>query len=155
MLDQRKVIEIYTDGACSGNPGLGGWGAILRWNGRERELCGGEVYTTNNKMELTAAIESLNALKEPCSVDLYTDSVYVRNGISLWLDSWKKNNWRTASKQAVKNVELWQSLDEACLRHNIRWHWVKGHAGHPDNERADALARKAITEYRKNGCFPM
>ncbi|MCZ2203874.1 ribonuclease HI [Bartonella sp. A05] len=154
MCDQQKVIEIYTDGACSGNPGFGGWGAILRWNGHERELYGGEVYTTNNKMELTAAIRALNALKEPCSVDLYTDSIYVRNGISVWLEGWKKNNWRTTSKKAVKNMDLWQSLDDACSRHNVRWHWIKGHAGHPDNERADALARKAIAEYRENGYFP-
>ncbi|AGF75484.1 ribonuclease HI [Bartonella vinsonii] len=153
MLKQSKVVEIYTDGACSGNPGVGGWGAILRWNGHERELYGGKEHTTNNQMELMAAIHALKALKEPCSVDLYTDSVYVRNGISLWLEGWKKNNWCTASKNPVKNMELWQALDDVCARHTIRWHWVKGHAGHPENERADALARKAITEYRENGCF--
>ncbi|AQX23225.1 MULTISPECIES: ribonuclease HI [Bartonella] len=153
MLNRKKVVEIYTDGACSGNPGLGGWGAILRWNGHERELYGGEVYTTNNQMELMAAIRALNALKESCLVDLYTDSAYVRNGISTWVERWKKNNWRTASKNPVKNMELWQALDYACSQHDIRWHWIKGHAGHPDNERADALARKAITEYRENGCF--
>ncbi|ENN95174.1 ribonuclease HI [Bartonella vinsonii] len=153
MLKQSKVVEIYTDGACSGNPGVGGWGAILRWNGHERELYGGKEHTTNNQMELMAAIHALKALKEPCLVDLYTDSVYVRNGISLWLEGWKKNNWRTASKNPVKNMELWQALDDVCARHTIRWHWVKGHAGHPENERADALARKAITEYRENGCF--
>ncbi|WP_407965223.1 ribonuclease HI [Bartonella sp. C271] len=153
MLDQKKVVEIYTDGACSGNPGLGGWGAVLRWNGHERELYGGEVHTTNNQMELTAAIRALNALKESCLVDLYTDSAYVRNGISTWIERWKKNNWRTASKSPVKNMELWRALDDACSHHNIRWYWIKGHAGHPDNERADALARKAITEYRENGHF--
>ncbi|WP_455479699.1 ribonuclease HI [Bartonella sp. B23] len=153
MLDKQKVVEIYTDGACSGNPGVGGWGAILRWNGHERELYGGKVYTTNNKMELMAAIHALKTLKNPCIVDLYTDSVYVRNGISMWLEGWKKNNWRTASKSPVKNRELWQALEEACSRHTVRWHWVKGHAGHSDNERADALARKAITEYRENGYF--
>ncbi|MCZ2328478.1 ribonuclease HI [Bartonella sp. F02] len=153
MSNQQKVVEIYTDGACSGNPGLGGWGAILCWNGHERELYGGSVDTTNNQMELTAAICALNALKESCSVDLYTDSTYVRNGISTWLDNWKKNNWRTVSKKTVKNRELWQALDNARVRHNIRWHWVKGHSGHPYNERADALARKAITEYRENGRF--
>ncbi|CBI76040.1 ribonuclease H [Bartonella clarridgeiae 73] len=153
MLDRKKVIEIYTDGACSGNPGLGGWGAILRWNGYERELYGGEVYTTNNQMELMAAIRALNVLKESCSVELYTDSAYVRNGISTWLEGWKKNNWRTASKNPVKNMKLWQALDDVCSRHDIKWHWIKGHAGHPDNERADALARKAITEYRENGRF--
>ncbi|WP_455481053.1 ribonuclease HI [Bartonella sp. B12(2025)] len=153
MLNQQKVVEIYTDGACSGNPGVGGWGAILRWNGHERELRGGEVYTTNNQMELMAAICALKALKEACLVELYTDSVYVRNGICKWLEGWKKNNWRTASKKPVKNMELWQALEDACSCHTIRWHWVKGHAGHPDNERADALARKAITEYRENGWF--
>ncbi|WP_273760047.1 ribonuclease HI [Bartonella sp. ML70XJBT.G] len=154
MLNQQKIVEIYTDGACSGNPGVGGWGAILRWNGHERELYGGEAHTTNNQMELMAAIYALKALKEPCSVDLYTDSVYVRNGISIWLEGWKKNNWRTASKSPVKNMELWQALEDICSHHTVRWHWVKGHAGHPDNERADALARKAITQYRENGYFP-
>ncbi|WP_455478594.1 ribonuclease HI [Bartonella sp. B10] len=154
MLNKQKVVEIYTDGACSGNPGIGGWGAILRWNGRERELYGGEVCTTNNQMELMAAIYALKALKESCLVDLYTDSVYVRNGISLWIKGWKENNWRTTSKKTVKNIELWQNLESACSRHIVRWHWIKGHAGHPDNERADALARRAITEYRENGSFP-
>lgn len=153
MLNQQKIVEIYTDGACSGNPGVGGWGAILRWNGHERELYGGKAHTTNNQMELMAAIYALKALKEPCSVDLYTDSVYVRNGISTWLEGWKKNNWRTTSKSPVKNMELWQALEDICSRHTVRWHWVKGHAGHPGNERADALARKAITEYRENGYF--
>ncbi|EJF75291.1 ribonuclease HI [Bartonella alsatica] len=153
MLNQQKNVEIYTDGACSGNPGVGGWGAILRWNDHERELYGGEVQTTNNQMELMAAICALKALKESCYVDLYTDSVYVRNGISVWLEGWKKNNWRTVSKKTVKNRELWQVLEDVCSRHTVRWHWVKGHAGHPDNERADALARKAITEYRENGYF--
>ncbi|PIT69508.1 ribonuclease HI [Bartonella tribocorum] len=155
MASQQKVVEIYTDGACSGNPGVGGWGAILRWNGHERELCGGKDYTTNNQMELMAAICALKALKESCLVDLYTDSVYVRNGISKWLEGWKKNNWRTASKSPVKNIELWQALEDACSCHTVRWHWVKGHAGHPENERADALARKAIAEYRENGRFPI
>ncbi|WP_208435143.1 ribonuclease HI [Bartonella phoceensis] len=153
MLNQQKVVEIYTDGACSGNPGVGGWGAILRWNGHEREIYGGEAHTTNNRMELMAAIYALKALKEPCSVDLYTDSVYVRNGISKWLKDWKRNNWCTASKSPVKNIELWQALEDACSRHTVRWHWVKGHAGHFDNERADVLARKAITEYRENKYF--
>ncbi|GAA4660381.1 ribonuclease HI [Bartonella pachyuromydis] len=153
MLSQQKIVEIYTDGACSGNPGVGGWGAILRWNGHERELYGGEAHTTNNQMELMAAISALKALKEPCLVDLYTDSIYVRNGISTWLEGWKKNNWRTTSKSPVKNIELWQALEDVCSRHTVRWHWVKGHAGHPDNERADALARKAITKYRENGYF--
>ncbi|WP_039759016.1 ribonuclease HI [Bartonella queenslandensis] len=154
MARQQKIVEIYTDGACSGNPGVGGWGVILRWNGHERELYGGNAHTTNNQMELMAAICALKALKEPCLVDLYTDSVYVRNGISKWIEGWKKNNWRTASKSPVKNMELWQALEDACSCHKVRWHWVKGHAGHPDNERADALARQAIAEYRENGRFP-
>ncbi|EJF78277.1 ribonuclease HI [Bartonella birtlesii] len=153
MSDQQKVVEIYTDGACSGNPGVGGWGAILRWKGYERELYGGQAHTTNNQMELMAAICALKALKQSCFVDLYTDSVYVRNGISTWLEGWKKNNWRTVSKNPVKNIELWQALEEACSHHIVRWHWVKGHAGHPDNERADALARKAIVELREKGSF--
>lgn len=143
-----KQIEIFTDGACSGNPGPGGWGVLLRWNGVTKELYGGEADTTNNRMELTAAIKALNALKEPCKVDLYTDSVYVRNGISSWIDSWKANNWKTSAKKPVKNAELWQQLDEARLRHKVSWHWVKGHAGHPENERCDELARKGVDENR-------
>lgn len=143
-----KQVEIFTDGACSGNPGPGGWGALLRWNGVTKELYGGEADTTNNRMELTAAIKALNALKEPCEVDLYTDSVYVRNGISSWIDSWKANNWKTSAKKPVKNAELWQQLDEARLRHKVSWHWVKGHAGHPENERCDELARKGVDENR-------
>lgn len=143
-----KQIEIFTDGACSGNPGPGGWGVLLRWNGVTKELYGGETDTTNNRMELTAAIKALNALKEPCKVDLYTDSVYVRNGISSWIDSWKANNWKTSAKKPVKNAELWQQLDEARLRHKVSWHWVKGHAGHPENERCDELARKGVDENR-------
>lgn len=143
-----KQIEIFTDGACSGNPGPGGWGVLLRWNGVTKELYGGEADTTNNRMELTAAIKALNALKEPCEVDLYTDSVYVRNGISSWIDNWKANNWKTSAKKPVKNAELWQQLDEARLRHKVSWHWVKGHAGHPENERCDELARKGVDENR-------
>ena len=143
-----KQIEIFTDGACSGNPGPGGWGVLLRWNGVTKELYGGEADTTNNRMELTAAIKALNALKEPCEVDLYTDSVYVRNGISSWIDSWKANNWKTSAKKLVKNAELWQQLDEARSRHKVSWHWVKGHAGHPENERCDELARKGVAENR-------
>lgn len=144
----KKNVEVFTDGACSGNPGPGGWGAILRYNGHERELYGGERDTTNNRMELLAAINALNTLKEPCSVDLYTDSVYVRDGISRWIDGWKNNNWRTAAKKPVKNAELWQVLDTARQRHDVRWHWVKGHAGHPENERCDELARKGVSENR-------
>ncbi len=139
-----KSVEIFTDGACSGNPGPGGWGAILRYNGVEKEMSGGEAETTNNRMELSAAIEALNALKTPCKVDLYTDSVYVRDGIGKWIHGWKRNGWKTASKKPVKNDELWKALDDARARHDVTWHWIKGHAGHPENERADALAREAI-----------
>lgn len=143
-----KHIVIYTDGACSGNPGPGGWGAILRYQDNDKELKGGEAETTNNRMELTAAIESLNALKEACKIDLYTDSVYVRDGILKWINGWKKNNWRTAAKKPVKNVELWQALDKARTHHDVTWHWVKGHAGHPDNERADELARAGMAPFK-------
>lgn len=143
-----KQVEIFTDGACSGNPGPGGWGVILRWNGITRELYGGEPDTTNNRMELTAAINALNALKEPCAIDLYTDSVYVRDGISSWIDGWKAREWKTAAKKPVKNAELWQALDLARARHHVNWHWVKGHAGHPENERCDELARKGVDENR-------
>jgi len=134
------AVEIFTDGACKGNPGPGGWGAILRSNGKEREISGGESPTTNNRMELMAAIEALNALKKPCHVQLWTDSVYVRDGITKWIHGWRRNGWRTADKKPVKNAELWQALLEATARHRIDWHWVKGHAGHPENERADQLA---------------
>jgi ribonuclease HI len=144
-----KTVEIFTDGACSGNPGPGGWGAILRHNGAERELSGGEALTTNNRMELMAAIEALDALKQPCRVELYTDSNYVRDGISGWIDGWKRNGWKTAAKKPVKNAELWQALDTARGRHEVRWHWVKGHAGHAENERADELARKAMAPFKK------
>ncbi|MBB4304233.1 ribonuclease HI [Rhodobium orientis] len=142
--DKTSGVVIYTDGACSGNPGPGGWGALLSWNGRERELNGGAAETTNNRMELMAAIEALDALTRPCHVDLYTDSEYVRNGIMSWLHNWKKNGWRTASKKPVKNADLWQRLDEARRRHDVTWHWVKGHAGTEGNERADELARAGI-----------
>lgn len=143
-----KQVEIFTDGACSGNPGPGGWGAILRYNGNEKELSGGEADTTNNRMELMAAIEALNALKSPCKVDLHTDSVYVRDGIGKWIHGWKKNGWRTADKKPVKNAELWQALDAARSRHEVTWHWVKGHAGHPENERADELARAGMAPFK-------
>lgn len=143
-----KQVEIFTDGACSGNPGPGGWGAILHWNGITRELYGGEPDTTNNRMELTAAINALNALKEPCAIDLYTDSVYVRDGISNWIEGWKAREWKTSAKKPVKNAELWQALDFARARHRVNWHWVKGHAGHPENERCDELARKGVDENR-------
>ena len=141
-------VVIHTDGACSGNPGPGGWGAILAAGGKERELKGGEAHTTNNRMELSAAIAALEALKKPCRVDLYTDSEYVRGGIMKWIHGWKKNGWRTADKKPVKNMDLWQRLDEALKRHKVQWHWVKGHAGHPENERADQLARDAIVAIR-------
>ncbi|MBV2142574.1 ribonuclease HI [Falsochrobactrum sp. TDYN1] len=146
-----KHIEAFTDGACSGNPGPGGWGAVLRWNGNEKELKGGEADTTNNRMELMAAISALSALKEPCEVDLYTDSVYVRDGISGWIEGWKRNGWRTSAKKPVKNAELWQALDEARKPHTVRWHWVKGHAGHPENERADELARAGMEPFKYSG----
>ncbi|WP_247996521.1 ribonuclease HI [Brucella tritici] len=146
-----KRIEAFTDGACSGNPGPGGWGAILRWNGNVKELKGGEADTTNNRMELMAAISALSALKEPCEVDLYTDSVYVRDGISGWIEGWKRNGWKTAAKKPVKNSELWQALDEARRPHRVNWHWVKGHAGHPENERADELAREGMEPFKYGG----
>jgi ribonuclease HI len=141
-------VEAFTDGACSGNPGPGGWGAVLRWRGKERELYGGEPLTTNNRMELMAAIMALETLKRPLTVDLYTDSQYVRQGITEWLRKWKRNGWKTADKKPVKNAELWARLEEAAARHDVSWHWVKGHAGHPENERADELARRAIVEMR-------
>jgi len=141
-------VTIHTDGACSGNPGPGGWGAILKFGEVEKELKGGEAHTTNNRMELMAAISALEALKFPCAVELHTDSEYLRKGITEWIHNWKRNNWRTADKKPVKNVDLWQRLDEALKRHEVRWHWVKGHAGHALNERADQLARDAIIAIR-------
>ncbi|MFO1034210.1 MAG: ribonuclease HI [Hyphomicrobiales bacterium] len=146
-MSKGKVV-IHTDGACSGNPGPGGWGAILDYNGTRKELHGGEANTTNNRMELKAAIEALTALKRPCAVEMHVDSQYVKDGITKWIHGWKKNGWKTADKKPVKNVELWQALDEAVLRHEISWHWVKGHDGHPENERADELARQGIAEVR-------
>lgn len=141
-----KNVEIFTDGACRGNPGPGGWGALLRYADHERELYGGEPDTTNNRMELRAAIEALQALKTPCQVTLTTDSVYVKNGITSWLDGWKAKGWKTASRKPVKNVDLWQLLDVQNQRHKVDWQWVKGHSGHPGNERADALANRGIDE---------
>ena len=144
-----KAVEIFTDGACSGNPGPGGWGAILRYNGVEKELCGGEAETTNNRLELMAAIRALGALKGgPHRIDLYTDSSYVKDGISGWIHGWKRNGWKTAAKKPVKNVELWQELDELAQRHDIHWRWIRGHAGHPENERADELARRGMAEFK-------
>ena len=139
-----KHIEIFTDGACRGNPGPGGWGALLRYNGVERELFGGEGDTTNNRMELSAAIEGLKALKERCKVTLTTDSVYVKSGITEWLEGWKKRGWKTAAKKPVKNVDLWKDLDEQNQRHDVEWCWVKGHSGHRENEMADELANRGI-----------
>lgn len=141
-------IIIYTDGACSGNPGPGGWGAILVSGSNRKEMSGGEAETTNNRMELRAAIEALNALKRPCRVALYTDSVYVRDGITKWIHGWQRNGWKTAAKKPVKNAELWQELLASRERHEIEWHWVKGHAGHPENERADELAREGMAPFK-------
>jgi ribonuclease HI len=138
-------VEIFTDGACSGNPGPGGWGAILRAGEHEKELSGGEDETTNNRMELMAAISALEELKAPSQVDLHTDSTYVKDGITRWIHNWERNGWKTAAKKPVKNVDLWKRLQSALARHEVSWHWVKGHAGHPDNERADELARMGIT----------
>jgi len=138
------TVTIYTDGACSGNPGPGGWGAILRYGDHEKELNGGEADTTNNRMEMMAVIEALKALSKPCTIDLYTDSVYVKDGVTKWMDGWKAKGWKTSSKKPVKNRDLWERIDEEIQRHKINWHWVKGHAGHPDNERADELARAGI-----------
>jgi ribonuclease HI len=139
-----KAVEIYADGACKGNPGPGGWGVLLRVGEVEKELYGGELATTNNRMELTAVIRALESLKRPCRVRLYTDSQYVQKGISSWIHDWKRRGWRTADKKPVKNVDLWQRLDALSQGHDIEWHWVRGHAGHPENERADALANRAI-----------
>jgi len=144
-----KKVVIHTDGACEGNPGPGGWAAILRHEARAKELCGAEPATTNNRMELTAAIEALRALKEPCEVELFTDSEYLRDGITSWVASWKARNWRTADRKPVKNEDLWRQLDELCVPHKVEWHWLKGHAGHPDNERCDQLARGEISKLRK------
>jgi ribonuclease HI len=141
-----KQVELFTDGACRGNPGPGGWGALLRYNGHEKPLYGGEAQTTNNRMELMAAIEGLKAIKESCAVSLTTDSQYVRKGITEWMTNWKARGWKTASKQPVKNVDLWKSLDEQVARHQVEWHWVKGHSGHRENEIADQLANQGIDE---------
>lgn len=139
-----KTVTIYTDGACSGNPGPGGWGALLQYGGAEKELSGGEADTTNNRMELMAAIKALEALKQSCTVELYTDSTYVKDGITQWIFGWKKNGWKTAAKKPVKNADLWQLLDAQTRRHTVNWHWVKGHDGDERNERVDGLARNAI-----------
>lgn len=142
------AVIVYADGACSGNPGPGGWGAVLQWGDHERTLQGAEAMTTNNRMELTAAIKALEALKRPSVVEVHSDSTYLRDGITGWIHRWRANGWRTADRKPVKNVDLWQALAAAMARHSVTWHWVRGHAGHPGNERADALARAAIKEFR-------
>lgn len=144
----RPHVVIHTDGACSGNPGPGGWGAILSFGAHQKELKGGEPDTTNNRMELMAAIMALEALTKACEIDLYTDSQYVRQGITGWIHNWKRNGWRTSDRKPVKNADLWQQLEAALARHNVRWHWIKGHAGHDLNERADQLAREGLQEAR-------
>lgn len=147
-MSELPVIDIYTDGACSGNPGPGGWGALLRYNEHENELMGGEMETTNNRMEMTAAIMALESLKRRGQVNIHTDSTYLRDGITKWIHNWKANGWKTAAKKPVKNVDLWQRLEDAIGHHEVHWHWVKGHAGHPENERADMLATLALRQKR-------
>ena len=144
MMNTEKTVFLYTDGACKGNPGKGGWGVLMRYGSHEKELFGGEAHTTNNRMELTAIIQGLAALKRPCAVVIYTDSQYVKNGMEKWIHGWKKNGWKTASKQPVKNEDLWQQLDQLAAQHQIQWQWVRGHAGHAENERADALANQGV-----------
>lgn len=141
-------VEIYTDGACRGNPGPGGWGVLMRFGDRERELCGGDPATTNNRMELTAAIRALEALNRRCKVAIYSDSRYLRDGITTWLADWKRRGWKTADRKPVKNQDLWERLDALAVEHDVEWHWVRGHDGHPENERADALANRGIDEMR-------
>ena len=143
-MTNTTTVHLYTDGACKGNPGPGGWGVLMRYGSHEKELFGGEAHTTNNRMELTAIIQGLAALKRPCAVVIYTDSQYVKNGMEKWIHGWKKNGWKTASKQPVKNEDLWQQLDRLAAQHQIQWQWVRGHAGHAENERADALANQGV-----------
>ncbi|AWM87893.1 ribonuclease HI [Microvirga sp. 17 mud 1-3] len=150
-MSEPERVTIYTDGACSGNPGPGGWAAILIFRGVEKEISGGEAQTTNNRMELQAAIEGLNALKRSCTVDLFTDSQYVRQGITAWMHNWKRRGWRTADNKPVKNEDLWRALDEAAGRHKVAWHWVKGHADDPTNVRVDQLAVAALQPFKRNG----
>ncbi len=147
--EQPDRVDIFTDGACSGNPGPGGWGVILRWRDNQRELYGGEPDTTNNRMELMAAIQALETLKRPVRASLHTDSTYVRDGITQWIHNWKKKGWKTANRKPVKNVDLWRRLDAAVARHDVEWRWVRGHTGHPENERADELARQGIEEFAR------
>ncbi len=150
MSDKPRLVEIFTDGACSGNPGPGGWGAVLRWNGHERELSGAEAATTNNRMEMMAAIGALESLTRACQVRIWTDSSYVKDGITRWIHGWKKRGWKTADKKSVKNVDLWQRLEAALAPHQVEWEWVRGHSGHVENERADAIAREAIRQLRES-----
>ena len=154
-MTELSEVEVFTDGACRGNPGPGGWAAILRYRGRERELSGFEPDTTNNRMEMTAAVAGLEALKRPCRVRLYSDSQYLRDGITKWISAWKRRGWLTADKQAVKNIDLWQRLDAVAARHDITWIWVRGHSGHLENERADALARARIAEAGRSSQAPL
>lgn len=142
----EKTVYLFTDGACKGNPGAGGWGVLLRYGGHEKELFGSEAQTTNNRMELTAVLSGLKTLNRPCDVVICTDSQYVKNGMESWIHNWKKNGWKTAGRQPVKNADLWQQLDEQVARHRVRWQWVKGHAGHAENERADALANRGVEQ---------
>ncbi|MBU0501080.1 MAG: ribonuclease HI [Gammaproteobacteria bacterium] len=144
MIQSSEIVHLFTDGACRGNPGPGGWGVVLSFKGHVKHLCGGVGHTTNNRMELLAVIKGMEALTRPCRVKVTTDSQYVKNGITTWIHTWKRNGWRTASKQEVKNVDLWQQLDELVARHQLEWAWVKGHSGHPENETADRLANKGI-----------
>ena len=143
-MTENKTVSLYTDGACKGNPGKGGWGVLMRYGSHEKELFGGEAHTTNNRMELTAIIQGLAALNRPCAVVIYTDSQYVKNGMEKWIHGWKKNGWKTAAKQPVKNEDLWQQLDQLAAQHQIQWQWVRGHTGHAENERADALANQGV-----------
>jgi len=149
--DAAGLVRIYSDGACKGNPGPGGWGALLQCNGRERELFGGEPNTTNNRMEMLAVIRALESLKRACTVEVYTDSQYVQKGISEWIVNWKRRDWKTADRKPVKNADLWRRLDEAAARHKVVWRWVKGHAGHPENERADQLANRGVHAVTASG----
>ena len=146
LMAEPGIVDIFTDGACSGNPGPGGWGVVMRWNGEEKEIYGGEADTTNNRMELMAAIRGLESLKREMKVRVHTDSTYVKDGITKWIHGWKNNGWKTAAKKPVKNQDLWQMLDKAISEHKVEWHWVKCHAGHPENERADELARRGAEE---------
>ncbi|MFA5081901.1 MAG: ribonuclease HI [Hydrogenophilaceae bacterium] len=144
-------VDLYSDGACKGNPGIGGWGVLMRFGGREKELCGGELETTNNRMELTAVIEGLRSLTRACRVRVHTDSQYVQKGIQEWLKNWKRKGWKTSAGQPVKNRDLWEALDRLAAEHHVEWHWVRGHAGHPENERADALANDGVDKTRRGG----